>query len=266
MPHKPKVIVLFIVIAMLTGILSSCGGGEPVSNEDGTILSYTLKNLPAKGYFIRSEDVFYPLYKQGQNFTAEPKENLQNRVIWYKGKDSLIPRLKAGDEVVFRSSNVGVPDKFIFEGFSDKGYTIGASFMTNAENHNIGLYSNESNYCVDSTAYEKLTKLSDPAAYLVMEINKAPFDITMLDPNGVIPALQEGAKYLLGCYKGTIYEEIPLIADTRYYTSDFVREVEPEQPPYALTKSGYAVITIPVGLEPNNLYSINGQGCFYYEP
>jgi hypothetical protein len=174
--------------------------------------------------------------------------------------------LTSDSEIIYRDTSGVIPEEFIFESFSDQGYTVGIAFNVNAEKSSIGFYGAEYGFCPGSTAEIVLKDLESLSSYMVLEINKAALTTAMIDSNGFIPNLQQNAKYMLGTYIGTVYEEYSMLADTRYFKAVSMTQVDSgTQAPFALTKKGYAVITIPAGLAPG-FYCINGQGCFWYQP
>lgn len=250
-----RLALIMAVISLLAPTLLGC------SSSKAEIPSYTLRGLPDKGYFVRHVDIFYPIYNDGISFNTIPDiTKLDGRFFWHiEENDYLIPRLSPGDELILRSVASELPAAYFFERFEDRGYTLGCAFTAKA----VG-FAFESNrkWLKDSSAHNRLNSTKNLGSYTVLEINSASFDPGLLDHNGMVTGLEGSKQYMLGAFEGTVYRELVMISDTRYYTSYAVQTVGEDTAPYALTRKGYAVITIPDGLQAG-LYAVNGEGVFF---
>lgn len=248
----------FVLMLMIIGVMSVVPAG---CSSQAEIPAYTLKDLPDKGYFIRHGDVYYPVYSEGLSFNTVPDINkLEGRYLLYmEDSGCLIPHLKDGDELILRSVESELPSAYYFEQFEDRGYTLGCIFTPKT----VGLaFENSRKWLKNSSAYNRLDSVKNLESYTVLEINGEPFDPGLLDSNGMIVGLEKEKQYMLGAFEGTVYRELVMVSDTRYYTSHAVRTVDEDTAPYALTRKGYAVLTLPDHLQPG-LYAINGEGLFF---
>lgn len=242
-------------ILCLSALLTGC---ESTATE---MPVYSLGSLPETGYFIRTGENFYPVYADGLSFNDTPETGaLDKRYFEQSGKEAMIPTLKAGDELVYRSVSQELPSVFAFEEMTDRGYTLGCKFAVNEDGLGVRF---DDGWVKNTSAYTELNDRRNLSAYTVLELNNETLQTNLIDENGIIPGLTPEKQYLLGTFEGTVYREITVLADTRYYTSYAVRTVDKEAP-YSLTRKGYAVVTLPANLE-SGLYAINGEGVFFYD-
>ena len=247
--------VSMVVCLLFSLFLSGCSG------DAKQITVYTLGILPDKGFYVRKGENFYPVYAEGLSFKGLSKtDELDKRYFWHSDKEYLIPILNQGDELVYRSVSEELPDIFAFENMKDMGYTLGCGFT--AKTVGVG-FAGSKVWIENTSAFDVLNKRDNLVAYTVLELNSKALDLNLIDDNGILAGLTPGKQYLLGTFEGTVYRELTMTADTRYYKSYAVRTVDGEAP-YSLTRKGYAVITLPSNLE-SGMYAINGEGVFYYD-
>lgn len=296
---RKKIMPLILCAASMIS-LAACSS-VPSANRDGSMLSYTLNNLPAEGYYVMEGDVFHPMFRLGSSFDDAPGEKADNtRMVWYTDKqENIIPTvtLSAGDSIVFRSASGKFKDIYSFERFEEEGYSLGirCTYATSLEDilNNLGTEettapsgTNETasvtpgskittekineyivfdtgNICEGSNAAAMTSGIADIGNWYLYDINGTQFTSKILNRNGVIMGLQKDASYLIGAYTGTVYNEIVIKADARYFTASEVLARDPADS-YDLTKNGYIVITLPDNLQ-EGLYCINGAGVFYVE-
>ena len=297
---RKKSLSIILCIAMIL-TLSACSSSVPNANRDGSMLSYTLNKLPDDGYYVMEGDVFHPLFRLGRSFNDAPDETVDNmRMIWFTdSQEKLIPtfHIKAGDKIIFRSDSGKFKDTYYFEKFTDQGYSLGVRCTYGDSLADIlsGLRSDGTNVgsdpavtaaatpapkitndkieeyivfdtgavCKGSNADSNITGKDNIANWFLYDINGTKVTSTLLNQDGVMLGLQRDASYLIGAYLGTVYNEIVIKADTRFFNVEklFLRDITDS---YELTKNGYIVISVPEGLT-DGLYCINGAGAFYVE-
>ena len=294
-----KKIIPLILCAAMTISLAACSS-VPNANRDGSMLSYTLNDLPAEGFYIMEGDVFHPLFRQGRSFGDAPDETVDDsRMVWFTDEqEKLIPTLtlSAGDTIVFRSASGKFKDTYTFERFSDEGYSLGirCTYAASLEDILANLGPNETTstgtsetasvtpasqittekieeyivfdtgeICQGSNAAAMTAGKDDIGNWYLYDINGTQFTSSIMNQNGVVMGLQKDASYLIGAYTGTVYNEIIIKADARIFTASEVLARDPADS-YVLTKNGYIVITVPDNI-PAGLYCINGAGVFYVE-
>jgi len=250
-----------LAVGSLVGCLLLSLSLSGCASESKQITAYTLGNLPEKGFYVRKGENFFPVYAEGLSFTGMSKSDaLEKRFFWHSNKEYLIPILNQGDEIIYRSVSEELPDIFDFENMTDMGYTLGCGFT--AKTVGIGFAGNKL-WIEKTSAFDVLDGRENLASYTVLELNNVALDLNLIDENGILAGLTPGKQYLLGSFEGTVYRELTMTADTRYYKSYAVRTVDGEAP-YSLTRKGYAVVTLPSNLE-SGMYAINGEGVFYYD-
>lgn len=253
-------VLLLVCMAFQAGCSSS---GVP-HHEDGKIPILKLKELPDAGYFVRKNNDYLPLYRLGRSFTASPKDTLEGRYLVISKTEALIPVVTAEDEIIYRNVSALPPSRYIFEGMKDAGYTVGLQFIYDNKLDKAKLKQRQE-MPANSTGAVLYKEIENVSLTLFETINTIKLEQGLIDSNGFIANLEEGQKYMFGAFRGTVYEEYTVIADTRYFVSNYTRIVEDGVPAYSTTRSGYVVITMPDGLN-EGLYAINGAGCFYYQP
>ncbi len=290
-----RVLAGLLFAGLLLG--TSCAATVPTANRDGSMISFTISNLPDSGYYLMengsASTVFHPLYRLGRNFTNISDTADDTRMVWFvDGKKDLIPVLNvdAGDQLIYRSTGGKFIENYYFELFADQGYTLGITSQAGTTLSDLLA----KNKAAETTAADEATpvptlsdqiteylsfrtdlicpnsnaaahingKDSEVSNWFLYTINGTPYTTKLLDQNGAVLGLQQDANYLVGAYQGTIYKEILLKADAHYFTSTAIRVAEGNN--FTLTQSGYIIITIPPDLV-DGLYCINGGGIFYVQ-
>lgn len=257
--------IFLIVIAFCLFATAGCTSGVPKADKDGNLVVYSFDEIPIEGYYAKTGQAFSPLYRDGANFNAAPRDNerLATRHLWIVGEEHLIPIVKNSAEsvLIYYSQNARLTDDVIIERMGDRGYTLGIKFVEYEKIPQLG-FSQNSLPCEGSNAEKVAQKLENTGAYELDTINGTPLTASLLDANGVIPNLQKDAYYLLEGYKGTIFQNIKIQADVHYFVSEEIYTIK--QSDIQRTKSGYAIIQLPDDL-PEGLYCVNGKGFFLYQ-
>lgn len=272
MKHKKNQIrMMYLVFIGL--ILSGCAllEKEPIATEKGEMLRYSLNNKQTPdNYYIQKGNQVSPILSEGLDTT-----NFENPIVWFTKYDHLIPTIEEGDKLLIKMTNV--PTEFKLRPMTDIGWTVGVPFKlhnaiySNGEDNNITEEENNDQvsfgnpfsphseikrhfeYKFDRTDYKKA---------MIESVNGQKLVSGMLNKDGFLLGLTQGAMYKFNYYVGTIFSSIDIKADTHVYVSNI------EESQFTITninrlKNDYFELELPQNLA-NGYYLINDKGIFYY--
>lgn len=249
-----------IIAAFMLSALTGCSKSNEIVpgglDPDGNLIPFTSEQVSYSGvYYIKRGDSYYPLSAYGMDTDDKDLS------IWFTSKyNNFVPKFINGDSLVY-VDNENRPSSTTLLSMTDAGYTVGTKFLTADENgETIVQFSDEDfcptspvkNYVVAATNKQgKSTKLA--------EINGKPFIRNMLDTNGYIQGLTEGAMYKFNFYLGTVYKSVSIMADTHL----FLPSTEYSSTSYKAAKNIFYEVELPEHLS-NGYYQIPGFGMFEY--
>lgn len=275
---------LFFVFSSL--FLTGCVGSkqdETVTDADGNMLRYSLNDLYNQslvGFFIKNTDeTFTPVFSGMQNYTGTSILSALNinaekeRFIWFSDTatvifNKLVPVVTKDTPLVgFFKENKEMPEEYYLEKYNPLGFTIGCTFVM-AEDQS-SLLMDTSNICEGSSlaTYIEDQKLS--GEYEVKKFNETnDLPIKNIDTaTGLLLGLEEGARYQIGYYDGTVYhsttrKNFTIKADCRVFKSGGMTSLGI---PFNKSEDNYFKIILPDNLEAGYYY-INDYGLFKYSP
>jgi hypothetical protein len=252
-----KAVCLALSAVLVVGLFSGCSQEEEVVagglDADGNLVPYATSEVSYEGvYYIKHNNSYYPLMTYGMS----DKRSYQ----WFTDKYSnYIPVFTNGDALVYINSSAR-PTSTTLTLMEDMGFTIGTTFNVFTENSEQAVQFSD-NYCGTSPVgtYISNSTGDDIEATKIVEINGKPFTRNMIDDIGLIHGLTEGAMYKFNYYKGTVYKNVSLKADTRVLLSS----TQYSSTSYIATKNIFFEVELPENL-PNGYYQVAGYGLFQY--
>lgn len=235
-------------------------GKAYVWHHDGANIKDDLKNGSDK-------NIFFTCINGDYNFTGQEldESSMYPRSIWIDStKDDLIPTVTSKDRLIY-VSKTDVPEKIVFERFSDFGYTVGISNMiADGGGHYYIEYavSDEEDYKyyidVKSDA-NQLTQLEAIAKLYLDKVGKIKVDEDSVSDGGTVLGLEKDKQYICEFYTGTYYQDFLLTANIHSFNSmeKFVSYN------YEFMHSTFIVIEIPEYFK-SGYYFVNGVGLFRY--
>lgn len=252
-----KSVFASLLAAMMICTFTACSKTEEIVpgslDPEGNLVPYTTSTVSYGGvyYIKRGEDTYYPLCGYGMD------DDLQ----WFTATyNNFIPTFKNGDTLVYINSSER-PSSTTIVAMEDTGYTIGTRFEVFTENgENVVRFTDESCEFSPVGSYINTAVSDDYGAVKITEINGKPFTRNMVNGNGLIQGLTEGAMYKFNFYSGTVYHNVSLKADTKVFTPS----TEYSSTSYKAMKNIFYEVVLPENL-PNGYYQIPGFGLFRYE-
>lgn len=254
-----KSVCASLLAALMLCALTACSSSEDIVpgslDQEGNIVPYTSSTVSYDGmyYIKRGENTYYPLCSYGMDDT---KGNYQ----WFTAAyNNFIPTFENGDALVYINSSAR-PSSTTLIAMDDAGYTIGNIFSVFAEGgENIVRFTETSCSYSPVGGYISTAVNGEYESVKITEINGKPFTRNMIDSNGLIHGLTEGAMYKFNFYSGTVYHYVSLKADTRV----FLASTQYSSTSYKAAKNIFYEVVLPENL-PNGYYQIPGAGLFYY--
>lgn len=261
---KSKKSLLLILILVMTLLLSGCQEESTIATEDGEIITYTKEEATEKGGFFikKGEDQFQQLLQAGIGDSV-------GTYVWYTNFDNLIPEVKSENDAVVYISKDERPNMYEFIEMRDMGYTLGVAFESNIVETVDGKEEkeftfNDSLYNPFSPAKPYLDNYVDSnyQSIKITEVNGREFKETMLTPEGFMKGLTKNAMYKFWFYKGTQYDSVSLMADSRL----FIENMSYYSKNHEEKKDVFFEVDIPEEM-PNGYFIIPGEGggMFKYE-
>ena len=252
--------VVPVLAAFMLATLTGCSKSNEIVpgglNEKGELVPFTSEQVSYDGmYYIKRGDLYYPLTSNGM------EDNKESSYQWFTSKyNNYTPKFINGDSIVYIDAEER-PSSTTLLAMKDAGYTVGTAFVPFQENGETAVQFSDDEFCPTSPIGNYIIKATndDTKSTKIVEINGKPFTRNMLDENGFIQGLTEGAMYRFNFYGGTVYKDVSVMADTHLFLSS----TEYSSTSYKPAKNIFYEVVLPENL-PNGFYQIPGYGMFEY--
>lgn len=272
-----RLYVLGIVTALTLSSLTACAAKpdsetQAASNETPEKITIDTKKLEDGGYYVRHQDgSLEPLYFGNATFdqgkTGQPSNE---RILWFRDDISKIPKLYAGDLLLYYSSQE-LSETFNFERFEDLGYTVGLCQLKLSPSGRYTISTSKDDNCTypgsdaDAILTDKNSNVTiDTIGGIELrsrENDDGSMQGTYLTRCGTLSGLKQGQAYAVQMYSGTrkldtmnLVADVDVLGSFEGFTShDFTY----------LASDDVISITIPPFMN-SGWYLIDGMGVFKY--
>lgn len=179
-----------------------------------------------------------------------------------------IPTLYRDTQLIYKSSDFnnpnadgsvsGTPTDYYLERFSDLGWSIGLTRLSNPDGTKYRTAVIEQNFYPGCSAVRNL-QLQQDASLVIDKINGVPITGSNVSSVGTVTGLTMGTEYTVDAYIGTTPVGGQVMADVHMFGSFELYDLKD----YELDSTGYAIINIPDYMW-SGYYYINGMGLFRY--
>jgi len=273
-----KLIAKILVFVLSSLILSGCAQGVLPEKTDIAwyeLISTKKENLQSGMFYVKTistgtekegsktlnagEDLYYPIYFGAATFEYGSDSLTSNNSLFKLTQDEgKVPVLYKGDELIYINTKDPL-ESMTWVRFEDLGYSTGISGLSINETGRFMFKQSVENVLLTSSIGQTLSQVGE-GIYIVTEtFDGKTLGQDRISRSGTITGLEKGKTYKSDLYIGTQHFDVEIVADCRVYSS-FNKFTTND---YVYTDNGYAVITIPEGLEPG-YYMINGIGMFCY--
>ena len=175
-------------------------------------------DLRDNAYYVKHGDEYYRLYIGDATFQSDNSGSANSRVAWF-GKDiTRIPTMLKNDILVYHSSS-DIEDSINVERFEDLGYTIGICGMQETDSGRYSFTTTPEAMNIDRNSDAgKLYQLGS-RTYVMDKIGGTELRSGNISRAGTIIGLQEGKKYNIEIYSGTIVSKYTITADICAFAS-----------------------------------------------
>ena len=263
-----QIVSMAIACVLILSVLSGCAAFDRrtehgvVENEitegEPTFLE-SMDDLVTGHFYVFHDGKYYDPVWQEMSFSPDSTGYQSSHTAWFSEENfGTIPTLYKGDYLVYYQ-DASFAESFIFDRFSDLGYTIG---LCNLEKMSSGRYSFDA-----VTGSLNIAPYSDAARLTLLQeedvvidsIGKAELRSGNVTEAGTILGLKENEYYTTEVYVGTELHAYTLKADRMAFTAmESVRIND-----YTFLKNRIIRINIPNYFH-SGYYSVNGSGIFRY--
>ena len=191
-----------------------------------------------------------------------------DRLLMFGPDHEQIPTLYRDTQLIYKSSDFnnpnadgsvsGTPTDYYLERFSDLGWSIGLTRLSNPDGTKYRTAVIEQNFYPGCSAVRNL-QLQQDASLVIDKINGVPITGSNVSSVGTVTGLTMGTEYTVDAYIGTTPVGGQVMADVHMFGSFELYDLKD----YELDSTGYAIINIPDYMW-SGYYYINGMGLFRY--
>jgi len=257
-PQLHKIILFFLVLVLVTPLLTGCTNIIERKKNKYAQVQLTKDELKDDVYYIKNGTEFVKVY-EAHTYNTTSTESGRNKKTVFLGLDfKTVPTLYKGEIIALATKNTTF-NKVEVVRYETIGYTLGMFGMKKNEDTGTLDLSTDQNLAEDSNAYKTLMKKTYSSSLQLVSINNQPISENMINDTGIFSCLEENGIYTLKYYSGTKLTSTQLQADMfALQEYEYYEICEAEN-----TSNGYFALSLPDDAK-SGYYYIEGAGMFKY--